>query len=523
MYKFKKVISILLLASVFCSFVACGNKNTEEETGNDTANATQQTTTSNFPERELKQSDYRGATIRTMAMREAVLNKMDEMKSENAKIREEYPNTFWTQKGYQEFVVDFMNASIINDTQWFNEEEATWDETVSQIVSVENNFTTLSDGAYVAKYPNMKIIRYEKDDYAITGVSGDVDGFNFSWSTTGLTKESVKFSGDYTWRMLYDSDKDWLKAYCDLTLNQDKEFLPAMTIQMFEYVRIDDDTYAIQTGRERLFIVLEPVEKDTLLSERKIKEFYYSKLVSEGARSSFESFVPKPEYNEVTGEADMNAARYNETMKRYSFYNDKGDIANLYGKNDSIFKHSDIAADITRDWVFEDASLQQAIVYKDNCLVVTTYNKITEKYEQFIYAYNDVTDSLKNELKGLVDLDRLVGIIDVPDVEFDALCNDVVRAKLEEMGIAGLEEMQQHGFTFDAEGNVVQGGRIIISKTGEEMPSEAATEAAPESSDSDSGSESAADSSGVVSSEEVEATSETVAETSAAETSGTAQ
>lgn len=73
----------------------------------------------------------------------------------------------------------------------------------------------------------------------------------------------------------------------------------------------------------------------------------------------------------------------------------------FYGKNDSMFLTEDVAKDITPDWVFEDGSLQQAICYKDKALVVTTYNKLSEKYERFTYSAESVKDEDIKKLEAL--------------------------------------------------------------------------------------------------------------------------
>lgn len=87
--------------------------------------------------------------------------------------------------------------------------------------------------------------------------------------------------------MLYDCDKDWCKAYQETDVNSSYTVMPEITTQMFEYARINNDTFAIQTSRERLLVVLNPADSDTLISGRTIKEFYYSKLTQDGQRTTF--------------------------------------------------------------------------------------------------------------------------------------------------------------------------------------------------------------------------------------------
>ena len=66
-----------------------------------TSNATDKTG------QELQQNDYRGGVIRTLTLKDSVLNVMEQMKSNNTAVRETSPNSYWTADGYQDFVSTF--------------------------------------------------------------------------------------------------------------------------------------------------------------------------------------------------------------------------------------------------------------------------------------------------------------------------------------------------------------------------------------------------------------------------------
>ena len=102
--------------------------------------------------REIQQNDFRGGVMRTLALQTTVLGIMENMKRNNIVVREDNPNSYWTTDGYQDFVSTFLATPVINDVQWFNEEETDWNTVVTQIYSVPNSFTHLnSECQYTSK------------------------------------------------------------------------------------------------------------------------------------------------------------------------------------------------------------------------------------------------------------------------------------------------------------------------------------------------------------------------------------
>ena len=396
---FKKIAAVLLSAMCVATvFTGCG-ANTEQAEKEKQAQEAEARASM-----EIKLNDYRGAVTRTNALKDNVLKTMDAMKTNNATLRTDNPNSFWTTDGYQDFVVNFLSNAIIKEGEWFNEEETDWDTIVKALSTNKSSFTKANDGGY-ALLSGVTIERNEKDDYSINGVP-----FEGKFST-----DSTKFEGKGDWRFLYDCDKDWAKAYAELDFSSKQ--LPTITSDLYEYARLDDNTFAVQTPRERLLVVFSPVEGDTDFREREVKEFYYSKLTQDGMRTTFESYVPLAEYDEETGKHDQAASQRNKLIQGYKVVNDKGDIATQYGIHDSLFLTDEIVKNISTDWVFEDKSLQQAICYKDKALVVTTYNKLSEKYERFTYSADSVKDEDIAKLEALVTIEGLVGEQEIPELE----------------------------------------------------------------------------------------------------------
>ena len=347
---------------------------------------------------ELQMNDYRGGVIRTYLLKDTVLAIMDDMKRNNNVVREDNPNTYWTTNGYQDFVSTFLTSNIINDTVCFTEEETDWDTACSWMFSYSNSFTQLGKEGYEKK-KNIEVYRNEKDDYSVYGVE---DFIRYYY---------VYGNSDY--RILYDCDKDWCKAYATMYISGSPS--PAVTSQLFEYGRINEDTFAIQTSTERLVIVFEHSENDIDLRERSLKEFYYSRL-SGGCRTKFVPRDELPIIDEETGKEIRENIQLNEKWSNYSYINEKGDLAHLYGKNDSMFLQDNINQTGYK-WVFEDGALQQAIVYKEQTLVATTYNKLSEKYERFIYSVEQAKPELIAEIEKMVNIEGLIGIVEVSKSE----------------------------------------------------------------------------------------------------------
>jgi len=362
----KKILSIVLTIVMCASLAGCATTTSGQ--------ATEQGASSDTVGMELKQNDYRGASVRSSVIKELVIAVVNEMKSNNEGIRAENPNSYWLSSGYQDFVTTFLNSPIANDMQWFNEEETTFEQILEQMYISPNSFTKLMDGNYVKKYEAMLVERIEKDHYRISNIQD-------TWINDGN-----KYSGDIKYHALYDCDKDWSKAYS--TVDVKTEGIPLITTDLYEYARVNKDAFMIQTSTERLYVKLVPVKDDTDLRDRTIEEFYYSRL-GFGQRTMFEPYTPMEEEGWETVGYSSEVAQFNRLMESYPIINLEGDLATRYGYNDSLFTNDAIYMENPSDWVFEDKALQQTLVYKNGNLVVTTFNKLSCKYEQYVFYYGD--------------------------------------------------------------------------------------------------------------------------------------
>lgn len=404
------VICALLCCTSMIAFTGCGGTKQTPEQIQAEEQAKQAEARYN---NELKQNDYRGGVQRCGVLKSEILSVMEDMKANNVTVREDNPNGFWNVDGYQDFVSTFLTSSIINDTQWFNEEEISpddpeknWQSTLSQMKNNKLSFTKADgeEGSY-SFINGVEVIRREKDDYSVTGVP-------FKMYLNDV--RDMTYEGTMSIRVLYDCDKDWCKAYGRV---YDEEIGATITPQMFEFMRIDNDTFAVQTETERLLVKLKPVDSDVDIREREISEFYYSKLVNDGMRTTFAPYVPLPEYDEMTMVELKENIDKNKIMAEKVWTNEDGDIATSYGESNSVFYRS--PSEITEDnFVFEDKALQQAICYKDGVLVATTYNKLSTEYEQFTYSLASADKAIITELENKVQIKNLIGSSVPIDNEF---------------------------------------------------------------------------------------------------------
>lgn len=391
----KKIMPFVMVAALMLSVSGCGSSS---------SNPAEQTT-ADLPTKEIRQNDYRGGVVRTQGIQKAVLDKIEQIKSGNAVIRSENPNTYWSNTDYQDFVLNFLNSQILTDTQWFNEEEASWSETL-QVIGRNNNsfteYTNENDYGYKLK-SGIKITRNEKDDYSVSGIS--------KYYSLFTSEQALNY------RILYDCDKDWCKAYANINIGING-FSP-VTMELYEYRRITDDIYVIQTNTERVLAIYEPAEKDTDLRDRVLSEFYYSRLATGGYRTSF-----KP--SEYLNEYDTNSAviqsnvRMNDSIEAYyGICNTDGDNSRTYGVNDSVFYmdfpvsqgalKEDFKAQFINDWIYADNSMQQAIWLKDGILCVVTWNKLSNVYETFTYSPTGTAESMIKSVSDTVETDTFVG------------------------------------------------------------------------------------------------------------------
>ena len=190
--RIKKIMALAMSLVMCASVVGCGAK--KEESSEEVAPVA---TVQNGSDSENQQNDYRGGVMRTLTLKNMILDVMDGMKQNNGVVRSENPNSYWTTDGYQDFVSTLLDNSIIEDTQWFNEEETDWDTILSQYRSQTGKF---SDGENLT----CTITRNEKDDYSISGVAG-------TWCRLSLNRlpERVIFFGKLLWQPRV-SDMTWI-------------------------------------------------------------------------------------------------------------------------------------------------------------------------------------------------------------------------------------------------------------------------------------------------------------------------
>ena len=177
----KKLLALLLAGMMCMSVTACNKKEelSEEELAAQAAIEQEN--------KEILMNDYRGGIKRTLALKDNILELVDTMKTNNVTVRENNPNSFWNKDDYQDFVT--------------------------------SRYTQKADGGYALK-EGVSITRNEKDDYSVSGLKNKT-----------IRTGNSSYEGTANYRILYDCDKDWCKAYMSVTV--DRNIAP-VTAELFE-------------------------------------------------------------------------------------------------------------------------------------------------------------------------------------------------------------------------------------------------------------------------------------------------
>lgn len=375
--KLTKALALFLSMTFVLGTVGCGSA-TEEAVTN----------------LEVQHNDYRGGILRATTIGENVMKVVSSFKKKNAEIEKNNPNTYWSSKDYQEFVTTFLNNKIIKDTQCLTEITVSWEEVPNYVyggANGNNSFVTVdSEGSAVKTYPSIQLIRNEKDDYTINNMVT-------YWNSDN------NFNSDMEYNCLYDCNHDWIKT--NITYTPSNTLLPIITDGLFEYARIDENSFVIQTENERLYVKFKSAEPNVLLADREIETFFYSKLNGRNTLSDFEPYKEKEISNmtglEISSETNANNRTLNNIFSKEKNLGEDGTIGTQYCMKHSIFstifaKNTVNPFDTTnleswKKWVeaycdFTDATknaCSQVIEYTDGNLSVKAYNKLTNYYEQF--------------------------------------------------------------------------------------------------------------------------------------------
>lgn len=439
-YFLRKSLCLLLSATLLMGmFAGCGNKVSPEDEAAAAEAAARQTMLI-----EVNQNDYRGAFYRAEAIKSAIIGVIDMFNERNTAIESERPSDFWNSDSYKYLNLNLLNNEVWLPTVFLNETETDWDTAAEATYNMYKD----ENGNWTVAY--LSLTREEANQYKLVIQNNDTVPFyrNGNQSYYFTTTYKVSYDGNHDWAQCVRYREGNDTSICD---------------GLFEYARISDTEFVIQTSTERMYIRYEdglydydtPVvnvvegegqegaaqeaetngqaELHNPLGEKPIKEFYYSQLNGE----------PRYEYAEIVVEEGEKPF--------FSFFDDASDIVRrgfndvdennkwvcVYdAENDSIF--NDLASAGSKEWVFQDnGRFKQCISYYDSMMVVKNENTLVDMLECTNFFADGTTESYEEDIY-------------VPEIVLALTDSEIMEAMNEtsEAAIPALMELSTNGFNF---------------------------------------------------------------------------
>lgn len=393
--------------------------------------------------REVNQNDYRGAVMRAEAIKSALMGVMDSFNERNIAIETENPSDYWNSDSYMYLGVNLLNNESWAATVYFNEVETTWDEAVDATRNLYRK-SELSDSLTVS---NFQLNRLETNCYAMSFKENSIfvpfykDGDE---SHTFITRYVVNYDANHDWAQCIRYREASNHVICD---------------GLFEYARISDTEFVVQTSTERMYIRYEDglydygtasenastedaaentqpavLELHNPLAEKPIAEFYYTQLNGEPRYEYAEIVLPENDHTE----ASYSYYSENSDSFKKGFTNvDENDkwVCVYEPEMDSIFNDMSV---LGADWVFADTGrFKQSISYYDDMMVVKTENQLVNILECTNFLADGTTENFIEEIY-VPEI-----ILDMSDEEILAMIDEENRIK-----IPALRELSTNGFNF---------------------------------------------------------------------------
>lgn len=402
--------------------------------------------------KEVNQNDYRGAITRVNSIRSNILGVIETFNERNNAITSERPSDFWNSDSYKYLSTNLLNPAAWEQTQYFNELQASWEETYS---FTENQF-----------------IQYDAEgngSYTVDGLTikhPETNKYTLSYSTY---LEAPYFDipnpqGTCNFDCVYDANHDW--AQCVRT-NTIWGGIPVKD-GMLEYVRLSETEFVIQTSTERLYVKYKDGLYDSDGSDGNVSTLYEQQTAEEGVEAQEQPAEAQEQqltdplgtkpieefyYTMLNGEPRYEYASIEFTEDNQPYYSFLSQPSSSYYSNyknidenknyicvyspdtDSIFNHMD---ELGREWVFEDdGRFKQSISYYGGTMVVKNENQLVDMMECTEFLADGTT---KNYDEGIY----------IPPI-FVPMTEDEILAKLNDNNLAHIDELFQlstDGFPF---------------------------------------------------------------------------
>lgn len=350
----KKIICVFMSATMLFSLSACSKET--EQADNSTSDGQSQIVAA--------RNDWYGGISRISKIRNDAVSVVSVLDNHNYDIISGNPQDYWSD---DYFFLNFnpMDSDYIKYTVYLNEQES-WDV-------ISNNITTIlaNEGK-----ENIYMNKIEPNRYCITwGAFG-------SLVPVGVTNAHLTIQLDCT----YDPNHNWLQM---IETSNAYSYGKFCEDEFYEYAELDKYHYVIQNEKERLYISykengdIESLYYSILGNNDRVYSPYKSNVDAETLLNTDETEVDESEQTDIEKTAEE--SNIEEEVTEHVFY---GGYSSHYNHvDDTIFERID---DITSDWVVEEPTVDQYVVYKNHVLSFKVFNKLSHKYEGFT-----ITDSPK--------------------------------------------------------------------------------------------------------------------------------
>ena len=372
----KKKILCIILSSLIALSTACGSKEATETT----ASAEEQTVS-------VARNDWYGAIQRMDKLDKDAKAVVDVLENNNYDIVMGNPQDYWSD-GYYSFTFAPLASNYINYTLYLNES----DEWATVITNTQT-----------------KVLATKTDAQTISVLKNDENDYTISWEGYDTFEPINKQKYVYvTLDCIYDASHNWAQLIESSNIYGSARYEE----DFVEYAEIDANHYAMQCQTGRLF-----AEYD---DEGNLVKMYYSKLADSPrergtAETSLEDLANELNEDKETTD-ETTDAKVNEASEDTEEVEEKeitttqdgiiyaADGITAYDTNPNVYNSEDDSMfsrinELGYDWVMEEATVEEYVIYENETLLFRVKNKLSGDYEGFIIS-NTVNEPVLNETDG---------------------------------------------------------------------------------------------------------------------------
>ena len=340
----KRRICVLVCTLLIVSLVGCSAEQPTEAPVSDVV--------------KVEFNDYNGAIIRSSALEDDIKGVVNEFRTLMEEVKKKNPDSYWNSEDFSYLEFDGLERGAVSNTEYLNERLA-WNEVKNKV-----------QGSFMGTDGKMTVQSFSLS-------RDDVNEYTLSYKKNGKARNK---------HCIYDASHDWLS-----TVSSFKSGKLWYYYQLFEYGRLADGRYALQTQNQRVYAVYK---------DGNLESFWYSKLSDENREKyPAEKEVIKPQ--KVNGETIL--VKTTEAIE----YADNV-YTSLYDEEDSLFKR---ATEISPLWVVEEPTVDEILAYENGVLTSRKYNKLSGMMEECKVAKDGTVTKAEYEVIGRTVLKSERGVV----------------------------------------------------------------------------------------------------------------